>query len=250
MHRREYIVEGRKLIPGWFERVDAEMFDAIDSAQRAAGIVGDILEIGCFQGASAILLGYLRRANERLVVCDLFEEVGSTLDEYHRREGTYADLSRKSFEANFLRFHEALPEILAVPSTALTEFGLGKTFRMIHIDGSHDYEMVRSDLLLAKTLLMPGGYVIFDDIVSQHTPGVTAAVWEGVMNDGLIPLYQTFKLYGAWDQPTKVKLPSEFIQFSHIVLGHTMSNVEYTDKVPEDLVSRLRRRFSEARRNL
>jgi predicted O-methyltransferase YrrM len=73
MGRRQYIIKGRKSIPGWFERADAEMFSAIDLAQRTAGLVGDILEIGCYQGSSAILLGYLRRPNERMVVCDLFE---------------------------------------------------------------------------------------------------------------------------------------------------------------------------------
>jgi hypothetical protein len=249
MHRREYIVEGRRSIPGWFERVDAEMFDAIDSAQRAAGIVGDILEIGCYQGASAILLGYLRRANERLVICDLFEGVESTLDQFHREGGAYADLSRRSFEENFLRFHEELPEILAMTSTALAEVGFGKTFRIVHVDGSHDYEIVRSDLLLAKSLLIPGGFVIFDDIVARHTPGVTAAVWEGVVCDGLIPVYQTFKLYGTWDEPPKLKLSSEFSQFSHNVSGYAMSQIEYTVSVPRGFVAKLRHWISEARKN-
>src|SRR5665213_1403523 len=171
MQRRQYIIEGRASMPGWFERADAELFSAIDLAQRTAGLVGNILEIGCYQGSSAILLEYLRRPNERLVVCDLFQEVATTLDDFHHQTNSYSDLSRESFEVNFLRFHKILPEIIAGSSTMLTSMNLGRTFRLIHVDGSHEYDIVRSDLLLAKSLLMPGGFVIFHDIITLHTPG-------------------------------------------------------------------------------
>ena len=233
MQRRQYIIEGRESIPGWFERGDAELFSAIDLALRTAGLVGDILEIGCYQGSSAILLEYLRRPNERLVVCDLFQEVATNLDDFHHRTNSYSDLSRESFEVNFLRFHKNLPEIIAESSTTLSARNLGRTFRLIHIDGSHEYQVVRSDLLLAKSLLMPGGFVIFDDIVTLHTPGVTAAVWEGVIHDGLIPVYQTHKLYGTWSDPLDVEIPEDFKRFAHDVCGHTMSHLEYVPGSPE-----------------
>ena len=233
MQRRQYIIEGRESVPGWFERADAELFSAIDFAQRTAGLVGDILEIGCYQGSSAILLEFLRRSNERLVVCDLFQEVATTLDDFHHRTNSYSDFSRESFEVNFLRFHKNLPEIIAGSSTMLPSRNLGRTFRLIHIDGSHEYEIVRSDLLLAKSLLMPGGFVIFDDIITLHTPGVTAAVWEGVIHDGLIPLYQTHQFYGTWDEPLKVEIPKDFNQYTHRVCGHTMSHLEYVPVSPE-----------------
>jgi len=227
MQRRQYIIEGRESIRGWFERADAELFSAIDMAQRSVGLVGDILEIGCYQGSSAVLLEYLRRPNERLVVCDLFQEVPTTLDDFHQRTDSYSDLSEESFEVNFLRYHKNLPEIISGSSTMLPSMNLGRTFRIIHVDGSHEYDIVRSDLLLAKSLLIPGGFVIFDDIIALHTPGVTAAVWEGVMNDGLIPVYQTHKLYGTWDDPVDVELPPDFLRYTHNVRGHVMSHLEY-----------------------
>jgi hypothetical protein len=232
MQRREYIIEGRESMPGWFERADAELFSAIDLAQRSAGLVGDILEIGCYQGSSAILLEYLRRPNERLVVCDLFQDVATTLDDFHLRTDSYSDLSQESFEGNFLKFHRNLPRIIAGPSTMLPSMNLGRTFRMIHVDGSHDYEIVRSDLLLAKSLLMPGGFVIFDDIITLHTPGVTAAVWEGVLHDGLIPVYQTHKFYGTWGEPLVMEIPSDFHPYLHQVCGHTMRHLEYAPMAP------------------
>jgi hypothetical protein len=227
MNRSRYISDGRESIPGWFERGDAELFNAIDLAQRKARIVGNILEIGTYQGSSTVLLGYLRNPNERLVVCDLFESVTPTLDNYHGRTDSYSDLSRASFEANYLRFHQQLPEIIEGSSTTLFARDFGQTFRLIHVDGSHEYGIVRSDLQLAKSLLKPGGFVIFDDIITLHTPGVTAAVWEGVFHDGLVPVFQTSKLYGTWGQPIAVEIPKTFSAFSHEVAGHHMSHLEY-----------------------
>jgi hypothetical protein len=231
--RREYIDAGRAGVPGWFNRTDARLFDAIDAAQRDAGVTGDLLEIGCYQGASTILLGYMRRAPERLIVCDVFDGPAPDAEEedrdQHRRH--YRDLSRTSFEANYLTFHDSLPDIVAAPSTALSGLGLGRTFRFIHVDGSHAYETVRSDLLLTRELLVEGGVVVFDDIVSMHTPGVTAAVWEGVVVDGLVPLLQSRKLYCTWGAPLPFDTPSGVPTFWHDVRGHTMRHVEVEQSV-------------------
>ena len=226
MNRQEYVTGGRNTVAGWFTQRDAMLFDAIDAAQRRDGITGDLLEIGCYQGTSAILLGYMRQSNERLVICDLFDGTPQSPEDDVERERYYAPNIRQGFEANYLRFHPALPEIIASPSSSLHNAGLGRTFRFIHIDGSHAYEHVRSDLLLAKQLLIPGGVVIFDDLLSPHTPGVTAAVWEGVANDGLIPMLQSIKFYGTWSSPFSIDLPAGLSSYSHTVRGHTMLHVE------------------------
>ncbi|MGO9029918.1 MAG: class I SAM-dependent methyltransferase [Acidimicrobiales bacterium] len=226
MDRHRYIAEGRDTVPGWFQRTDAVLFDAIDSAQRRAGITGDILEIGCYQGASAVLLGYLRQPGERFIVCDLFDGAVTHPEDVVERQRFYTDLSRRTFETNYLKFHRDLPEIIAGPSSGLFDLGLARTCRLIHVDGSHTYDVVRSDLLLSRQLLMPGGVVAFDDIISMHTPGVTAAVWEGVLRDELVPLFQSRKFYGTWGAPCHIDIPEELPSHPHHVLGHTMLHVE------------------------
>jgi len=61
---------------------------------------------------------------------------------------------------------------------------------------------VHIDAVNAKTLLRPGGVVVFDDYRSEHTPGVSAAVWQAIISDGLIPIALTpAKLYGVYDDP-------------------------------------------------
>jgi hypothetical protein len=226
VNRLEYIADGRHTVPGWFFEADAILFDTIDTAQRQAGISGDILEIGCYQGASAILLGYMAKHDERFIVCDIFDgaPVGSESDA--ERQRFYMDLSRQSFETNYLRFHNDLPHVVAGPSSTLVDHSLGRTFRFIHVDGSHAYDIVRSDLDLASQLLAPGGVVVFDDIVSMHAPGVTAAVWEGVLRNALVPMFQSRKFYGTWGAPLPVEIPPELPSYPHQVLGYTMRHVE------------------------
>lgn len=86
----------------------------------------------------------------------------------------------------------------------INEFG--KRFRILHIDGSHEYATVRADILLSKELLADGGMVIFDDVNSRHTPGVAAAVWTAVVHNGLIPHFVTTKLYASWNPIAPVDL--------------------------------------------
>ena len=171
-----YITRRMWAIDGWLSRLDAELIVAISSSQNIAAISGNLLEIGVYRGKTAILLGHLARASEAFHVCDIFEEASS--DSTFSAE-IYTGLQQSQFEANYLRHHSALPIIHCVPSNQMSELISG-TFRLVHVDGSHLYEGVRSDLVLAKQLLTAGGVVVADDFRSLHTPGVSAAVWESI----------------------------------------------------------------------
>jgi hypothetical protein len=51
----------------------------------------------------------------------------------------------------------------------------------------------------ARELLHESGVVAFDDVQARHAPGVAAAVWAAVENDGLRPIVISHgKLYGTW----------------------------------------------------
>lgn len=189
-------------IEGWFYPEDAWLFRELNALQKLNRVSGDLLEIGVYHGKSAILLGYFIQANEQLVVCDLFERRPSTAANRAEVGLWYSDLTRDRFESNYLRFHTCLPRTLSCSSPNLIQAGnLSRTFRFIHIDGSHLYPIVRQDIFTARVLLREGGIVIFDDYRSEHTPGVAAAVWEEVILGRLIPLCLTpQKFYATWDQ--------------------------------------------------
>lgn len=176
-------------LPGWFDDLDALLFRCFDRIQRESGVKGDLLEIGAYQGKSAVLLGYFVRRGERLVVCDLFDSPPPSLSNAKERKGYYDDVSRETFERTFLRFHERLPEVVQCSSTELPERAdLRRSFRLIHVDGSHLYEIVRKDIATARALIIEDGVIVFDDYRTLHTPGVAAALWEAVAAGDLRPI--------------------------------------------------------------
>jgi hypothetical protein len=191
----DYVARMHDLVPGWFTELDASLFRAVDVAQRAGGVAGDVLEVGVFLGKSAILLGYLLRRDEELVAWDLFSGASGAEE---ADAAFYRDLSQAAFEENYRRFHERPPTAVAGPSTELPAAGLGRRFRIVHVDGSHRYEIARSDIASALDLLVDGGVLVVDDYRTvPHALGVAAAVWEAVTAGRLVPvLASDQKLYG------------------------------------------------------
>jgi SAM-dependent methyltransferase len=195
----EYLRQ-KQTVRGWLQDLDARVILAIDGLHRAAGVSGDLLEIGVSYGQSAILLGYCVQASERLVVCDTFEDTKGFCSENRADHAlNHQGLRRSEFEQNYLRFHLTLPDIIAGRSYEIDRDRLAAHFRLIHVDGSHAYADVRAAILIAQRLLGPGGAVILDDWSQAQAPGVALAIWEEYARGDLIPLCLTqFKMYATW----------------------------------------------------
>ncbi|MGH9104788.1 MAG: class I SAM-dependent methyltransferase [Acidimicrobiales bacterium] len=224
--------QGRLQIEGWLGLVDCLLLAALDNAQSQDGINGDLLEIGVFQGASAILLGYFVNPGERFVVCDLFGAPGLR-PETDREALLFGISTRPVFEANYARFHATLPQVLAMPSSELAHRLPAGRFRIVHVDGSHAYADVRADIFLARQLLVPDGVVVLDDVSNPRVPGVGAAVWESVARDDLVPFAMGDKLYATWGSPPKLdpgllaaELGRTLAEKSHQVAGHVLTHYE------------------------
>lgn len=191
----DYLVRRPREVRGWLAEVDFRMFDWLLSRQGH----GDLLEIGAYEGASAILIGMHVREGETFTVCDLFavpDESEGNFAESHR---WYTDLTRETFERNYLRFLPALPRIVQDDSRRVLEYIEPGTCRFVHVDGAHPYEFVAADLASARTLLNDDGLVVCDDWRGFHTPGVTVATMEAIVNGGLHVVVTTpGKLYGTW----------------------------------------------------
>jgi predicted O-methyltransferase YrrM len=199
--------EAYQSIKGWFNPLDHRCFRALLESQRDSP-PGDLVEMGAFQGKSAVIIGDYLRAGERFVVIDLFgdeEQFDETAEaEANRRENqrSYSGLTRQIFEENYLSVHDELPVIVQGFSSEIVDHVTPGSARFIHIDASHLYPAVKVDCQSAKRLLRPGGVVSFDDFRNASSPGVGAAIWEAVVKDGLIPIATTRKkLYGCYDDP-------------------------------------------------
>ncbi|MEU1403383.1 class I SAM-dependent methyltransferase [Streptomyces sp. NPDC005728] len=193
-------------VPGWFPVLDQLLFEWLLNRQEAAGTHGDLLEVGVYMGKSAIFIGRHRQPGEKYTVCDLFE--GDAPDGANQAESakSYSALTRRVFEENYRSFHDELPRVLQGPSSLVPAEVEPRSCRFVHIDASHLYEHVHGDIGAAHDLLRPGGVVVLDDFRSEHTPGVSVATWEAVLNRGLRPIcLSTQKLYGTWGDPEPVQ---------------------------------------------
>lgn len=197
--------EAYESIKGWFNEIDLRCFNALLESQKDSA-PGDLIEIGAFQGKSAVIIGDYLRAGERFVVVDLFGDVehfdDSSQGEANLRESkrSYPGLTRELFEQNYLSVHDQLPVVVQGFSSEVVKHVAPHSARFTHIDASHLYHAVKTDCESAKLLTRPGGVVSFDDYRNKSCPGVAAAIWESVANDGLIPFATTRKkLYGCYD---------------------------------------------------
>lgn len=195
-------------IPGYFTSLDRRMFQALLESQEVAP-TAHLVEIGSFLGRSAVIIGEFKRAGERFVVVDPFDQPqdqnrsdgGLSAANVREIETHYPGLSRARFEANYLAIHQELPEIVQAASVVVSTVLPPTTVRFHHIDGSHLYAVVRDDIANAKLLAAPGCIVAIDDIRARHTPGVWAAAWEATLNYGLIPIaISPQKLYAVYDE--------------------------------------------------
>ncbi|MER5866211.1 class I SAM-dependent methyltransferase [Kitasatospora sp. NPDC002040] len=195
-------------VPGWFFQLDQEAFHHLLGAQSAAGRTGDLLELGCYLGRSTVLLGHHLQPGEQMTVCDLFDSDAGDEENAAEMASSYrSTLTRRSFEANYLAFHPQLPVIHQAPTSALADGRVrAGSCRFVHVDASHLYEHVAGDIEVARRALAEDGVVVLDDYRSEHTPGVSAAVWEAVFTTGLRPAVLTpMKFYGTWGDPRAVQ---------------------------------------------
>jgi len=228
---QQYIVHGRASIPGWFVQQDAELFALLSALQHEEGVVGDLLEIGVYQGRSAVLLGYLTGPDERVILCDLFgSSPDATPDIRHDLQG-YDGLDLETFAAHWHRFHAGEPgEIVVGRSSRLEGRSWDRPVRFIHIDGGHTYDVVRDDISIARDALADaGGVVVFDDVRASHAPGVGAAVWAAVESGGLVPFAQSWKLYASWDAQFAARAADAVFRAmpctDHVVRDHRLVEV-------------------------
>ncbi|MGW5852422.1 class I SAM-dependent methyltransferase [Streptomyces sp. NPDC055254] len=190
-------------VKGWFSAYDQVLFDWFLTRQNTGeGRSGDLLELGAFMGKSAIFLGRYLRPGEEFTVCDLFDSPATDDFNVAENRSSYPTLTRRGFETNYLAFHEALPTLIQAPTSVVPGRVKQASCRFVHVDASHLYEHVVTDIESSRLVAAPDAVVVFDDYRSEHCPGVAAAVWTAVVTGELHPIcVSASKLYATWDDP-------------------------------------------------
>jgi predicted O-methyltransferase YrrM len=193
-------------VPGWFRPIDRSLFRLVLAWQVANEPPGDLVELGCYLGKSAIVIGESVQPDETFTVCDLFGDRATDAANAAENDASYATLNREQFERNYLQFHPHLPVVLQLPTSHILDHVAADAARFVHVDASHLYEHVVTDIASAATMLREDGIVVFDDYQTPHTPGVAAAVWGATALGGPVPIALTAKKwYGTWGDPTTMR---------------------------------------------
>jgi predicted O-methyltransferase YrrM len=150
---------------GGMHRISAAVWSLLLEWQRAAGVTGDLMEIGVWQGHGAAMLNLHRAPEDHLVLLDKF-------------------MSRENF-INNIEAANATPDPAMVfyhgCSLAMNRRqaldGHRDSIRFIHIDAEHSFEAVVNDLDLCAPLLVERGMIAVDDFFMYGSPSITEAVF-------------------------------------------------------------------------
>jgi hypothetical protein len=168
-------------VEGWLSPTTALAMVETLWLQERVGVIGDIAEIGVFQGKSFLALAAGSRPAERLVAVDIFDAGDPNAERPDQDVYAYGEGNRAAFLANVAKFFPGVhPVILEGSSASLRgkEGAHGLTnLRMISIDGSHTSAMTYNDLQIADAALGPDGICWLDDVLNPHWMGVISGLF-------------------------------------------------------------------------
>lgn len=193
-----YVTRSMHSVTGYLTVLDARIMAALLSYQHASSVTGHLCEIGVHHGRSFFLLALARRAGERSVAIDLFEDDEMTVNTSHagRDRGLFSNAERLKIALSSEEiFKTSSLEITAADIQARTTGGV----RFFSLDGCHLSEFVANDLRLAAATLTADGVIAVDDFFNTSWPDVTAVTCEYLRQaTSIVPFaLSTSKLYLA-----------------------------------------------------
>lgn len=152
-----------------------------------------VLEIGSFNGASAVAMGFALQRIDGCIYCiDPWFDYAGQEDFSDLEAERIAD---RKIIASFLGHTGFLGSRVKMMRGTLADFAgmvSGQNFDLIFIDGAHDYDSVRHDILVSLAALKPGGILCGHDYHSMGH-GVRRAV------DELVGYIHSIKVKGTID---------------------------------------------------
>ena len=166
-------------VDGWFNPMNQFTFYFLLRLQEFWGIGGDLIELGAWEGKSALFSAAFAGPGETQHIVD-----------YKVRPGLLKNL-------------EALPPDQAsrvslveckTISPATETLRSESKYRFIHIDAAHDRENVFNDLKGYAPTLAENGVLVLDDWFSYRDPGVTEGAFQFLYTceNDLVPFYIGF----------------------------------------------------------
>lgn len=164
VHLVHHFLQQHGDVPGWYSREHAAMGGFFLSLTRfpELGMVGDVAEVGVYEGRSALHLALHLQPGEKLYLCDPYDQMPRVTKRVQAAAPDGATV------IGHRGFSQLLDEA-AIPSNSC---------RYVRIDGNHTRRAIRHDLDLAHRILRQNGVVNLDDFFHPTFAGVTYGVFE------------------------------------------------------------------------
>lgn len=195
---QKYVASGRKQIPGWLSRVDAEIIKTVFEFQDRTALKGAVAEIGVHFGKCFVELCLGLNDGEKAYAIDIFEDQHLNKDASGGggREGLLRNVASFGIDADKVILDGRSSEDVKA-SDIRSAVG---DVRFFSVDGGHWLELVENDLKLAEDTLAQYGVIALDDFHRPEWPDVSAGYfgWYGKRTQPFVPIAIGFnKLYIA-----------------------------------------------------
>ncbi len=166
-----FLNDGYGRVRGMSSRFAAAICGHLIRLQTEQGVVGDIVEIGTFEGRFFIAMALGLAAGEHALGIDTFDWPNDGVLRRFETNCAAAGLRGACFSAWKQRSGQITPH-------ALRERLHGDAVRFFHIDGDHSGEALTGDLELAHAVLHPAGLICLDDMLHPGYPTLVTAVFD------------------------------------------------------------------------
>jgi len=182
-----YVARSIETVQGYLSALDAGLIAALLSYQNANNIVGDLCEVGVHHGRLFLILALARRAGDRALAIDLFEDDAMNANSQH--SGRDRALSENARRLGIELSEEELfkTSSLDINATDILKRTTSR-IRFFSVDGGHTYQHVENDLCLAERTLSAEGVIAVDDFFSINWADVSFATYDFLRRtDTLVP---------------------------------------------------------------
>ena len=166
---------------------DDETKIILDLLFRCLNVDGDVVELGCYEGDTSLLLAEILRRespSKKLWIYDSFEGLPEKSDADYSEAGRDFQkgelcVSKKYVKQRFLRANLPVPVIKKGWFNELTSDDLPGVIAFAFLDGDL-YESIRDSLALVEPAMDSRGIIVVHDYNNEQLPGVTRAVDEWI----------------------------------------------------------------------
>ena len=158
-----YLDHGYLAVRGMSSLFAARIIVGLLAHQTASGVVGQVAEIGVFEGRLLIAMALSLANDEKALAIDHFAWPDSGV-----RGRFEANCGAGGVPAGRLVVHQGDSRLMT-PQQLIAAVG-GGTIRFFHVDGEHTAEHLTCDLRLAAAVAAPDGIVALDDMLHPGYP--------------------------------------------------------------------------------